>query len=558
MAAVLLTPAPALAALVTGIPKAFERAVHKCLEKDLTARYQTAAELLANLRSLRSGETMPGAAPPAGLAARRVPRAALAIVALITMVAIAYFAWPTTTGRDLDSLAVLPFTVTGASDAEYVGDGLAESLITALTRVPTLRVKSRSLAFQHRGRDAEAQAVARALDVDAVLTGRAVFKGTRVIVSAELVDAADSSLLWSDQFDRPGSDLIGVYEAISRGVAERLRPALNPQDQGRVSRRDTVDPEAYRLYLRGRFHWSKLNPEGWVKGGEYFQQAIERDAAYARAYAGLADSYNLRGLFGLLTAHDAFPRAKQAATRALQIDPAIAEAHTSLGIVAFYYDWDWETAERELRQATASDPDYAYGHNFRGIFLAAMGRSDEALVEGRRAEELEPLSTLNATNLGLMFYFARRFDEAVAQFRRALELDPTYFTAYFWMGNALAQSGRDREALAALDEAHRLSGGQPIVLAAQGYVHGHSGNRRMARALLDRLEAAAARQHVPAYFFAIVHHSLGDNDEAFRWLNRAYDERSPWMPRLKVEPWMDGLRNDPRFSALMQRVSRTW
>ena len=558
IAAVLLKAPPPIHVLVDGIPEAFQRVIDKCLEKDLTKRYQTSAALLADLRTVRAAT--PGAkATPASRVA--LSRAGLAIVtaALVAIAALGYYLRLPDPPRARGSLAVLPFAVSsGAADAEYLGDGLAEGLITALARAPGLRVKSRHLAFQHRGREAEAQAVARALDVDAILTGRIVARNDRVVVTAELLDGADGSLLWSEQADRPGSDIIGVQEAISRGVSARLRPGLSPQEQARVSRRDTDDPEAYRLYLRGRYHWSKLTPEGWSKGIESFQQAIDRDPAYARAHVGLADCYNLRGIFGLLSARDAFPRAKQAATRALEIAPTMAEAHTSLGVVAFYYDWNWEVADRELRAAIEADPEYAYGHNFRGIFLAAMGRSDEALVEGRRAEELDPLSTLHATNVGLTLYFAKRFDEAVVQFRRALELDANYFTAHFWMGNALAHSGRHREALVALEQAHRLSGGQPIVLAAQGYVHGRAQTSDRAREYLDQLEAAATRQYVPAYFLALVHLGLGDRDEAFRWLERAFEERSGWMARLKVEPWMDGLRGDVRFTALMQRVSRTW
>ncbi len=558
IAAVLLKAPPPIHTLVDGIPEALERVIDKCLEKDLAKRYQTSAEILADLRSMRAANPSAKAAPASRVGVSRV-RIGIVAATLVSFAALGYYAQLPVPSHTRGSLAVLPFAVaTGVADGEYLGDGLAEGLITALARVPGLRVKSRHLTFPHRGREADAQAVARALEVETILTGRITPRDDRLVVTVELIDGANGNLLWSEQVDRPGSDIIGVQEAIARGVSARLRPGLSPQEQGRVSRADTDDPEAYRFYLRGRYHWSKLTPDGWSKGIESFQQAIDRDPAYARAYAGLADCYNLRGIFGLLPARDAFPRAKQAAARALEIDPAMAEAHTSLGLVSFYYDWNWEVADRETRQATVSDPEYAYGHNIRGVFLAAMGRSDEALVEGRRAEELEPLSTLHATNVGLMLYFAKRFDEAVVQFRRALELDANYFTAHFWMGNVLAHLGRHREALVALDQAHRLSGGQPIVLAAEGYVQGRSKNHVLARAYVDKLETAASRQYVPAYFLALVHLGLDDRNEAFRWLERAFEERSGWMARLKVEPWMDELRGDPRFAALMQRVSRTW
>ncbi len=250
----------------------------------------------------------------------------------------------------------------------------------------------------------------------------------------------------------------------------------------------------------------------------------------------------------MLPALDAFPRAKQAALRALAIEPTLAEAHTSLGLVAFYHDWNWDSAERALRQGVAADPEYAYGHNVLGVFLGAMGRFDEALAATRHAESLEPLSTLHATNTGLVLYFAHRWDDAVRQFQRALELDRGYFTAQFWMGCALAQADHDAEARVALAEAHRLSGGQPIVVAAAGVVHAGETNRKAAREQLDLLTAAATQRHVPAYFVGIVHAALGEEDEAFRWLDRAFAERSGWMARLKVEPWMDGLRGDQRFS----------
>ena len=557
LAAVLLKEPPPLRTVVPSVSEALDGVISKCLEKDVARRYQTSTELLADLRALADGARNRGA--PATDAPRSRVRLAVAAAALLGVATLAYFTWPISTARRLDSLAVLPFAVSGGTgDTEYLGDGIAESLIAALARVPTLRVKSRNVAFGHRGDAMNPQAVARALGVDALLIGRVASKDDRLIVTGELIDGADGSLLWTGQVDRPSSDLIGVRDAISRAVSERLRPDLNAQDQARVARRDTDDPEAYRLYLRGRYHWGKLSPEGWAKGTEYFQQAIDRDAAYARAYAGLADCYNLRGIFGLLPAREAFPRAKQAAGRALEIEPTLAEAHTSLGVVSFYHDWNWEAADRALRRAVTADPDYAYGQNFLGVFLGAMGRFDEGLTATRRAEDLDPLSTLNATNTGLVLYFAHRFEDAVKQFQRALELDAAYFTAHFWMGSALAEAGRYQEALVALTQAHKLSGGQPIVVAALGYVHGRSNNRELARHQLDLLEATARRQHVPAYFFAVVHHALGDNDEAFRWLDRAFEERSGWMARLKVEPWVDGLRTDPRFAALMQRVSSTW
>jgi len=447
--------------------------------------------------------------------------------------------------------------VSADPDTDYLSDGITESLINSLARLPTLKVKSRNSVFKYRGREADVQAVARELGVRAVLTGRVVQRGDTVSIKVELVDGSDGSHIWGEQFGRPSADILFLQEDIFREISSKLRPQLTPGERELVTRRYTDDPQAYRLYLRGRYHWSKLSPEGWQKGAEYFQQAIDHDPTYALAYAGLADCYILRGIFSLIPPRDGFPKAKQAATRALEIDERLAEAHSSLGMARFYFDWDWPAAERELKRAIELNPEYSYARNAYGIYLAAMGRFDEAIVQSRRAEELDPLSTHASTNVALVLYFARRPEEAMLQFRKALELDRGYFTAHFWLGNTYAQRKMYPDAIRELQDALELSGGQPVAVASLGYAYALSGDRKEAVQRLERLTELGRRQYVSPYFLALVYQLVGDRGQTFDWLERAFQERSTWMARLKVEPWMDGLRSDPRFVSLLRRVGHT-
>jgi eukaryotic-like serine/threonine-protein kinase len=555
-------PAP-LADYVGGLHDEVERIVRKCLEKDLNRRYQSAAELSIDLRRLKreieGGDAATwtrsrGLRPVFALG--RLAWLSMAILAVIASMVYLRLCGPG--HARIESLAVLPFAnVSADPDADYLSDGITESLINSLARLPSLKVKSRNSVFGYRGRETDVQAVARELGVRAVLTGRVAQRGDTVSINVALVDGSDGSQIWGDQFRRSSADILFLQEDIFREISSKLRPQLTPGEQELVTRRYTDDPQAYRLYLRGRYHWSKLSPEGWRKGTEYFQQAIDQDPTYALAYAGLADCYNLRGIFSLIPPRDGFPKAKQAATQALEIDERLAEAHSSLGIASFYFDWDWPAAEREFKRAIELNSDYSYAHNAYGVYLAAMGRFDEAIVQSRRAEELEPLSTLASTNVALVLYFARRPEEAILQFRKALELDRGYFTAHFWLGNTYAQRKMYPDAIRELRDALELSGGQPVAVAALGYAHALSGDRQEAVQMLKRLTELGRRQYVSPYFLALVYQLVGDREQTFEWLERAFQERSSWMARLKVEPWMDGLSSDPRFVSLLRRVGHT-
>jgi len=359
--------------------------------------------------------------------------------------------------------------------------------------------------------------------------------------------------LWGEQYNRKLTDLLGVQDEIAREITEKLRPHLNGEEKKRLGKRPTENPEAYQAYLVGRFHWNKRTEEGLKKAIEHFEQARAKDPAYALAYAGLADCYALLGDYSYLPPKEAFPKAKAAAARALELDETLAEAHTSLAFVKVQYDWDWPGAEEEYRRALALNPNYATAHQWYSEYLTAMGRHDEALAEIRRAQELDPLSLIIHAVEGRALYFARRYDEAIAQCRQTLAMDPNFGVAYLFLGRACVQAGKHEEAVAAFQKAHELSGGA-AVLAELGHAYAAAGKRAEAQAVLDELEGLRTKGYVTASRMALLAAALGEKEEALAWLDRAYEERSDAIVFLKVEPRYDGLRPEPRFQDLMRRV----
>jgi serine/threonine protein kinase/Tfp pilus assembly protein PilF len=513
------------------LPAGLAAILDKALEKDRDVRYQSAREMLADLRRVKR-DSDSGRTPAHGHASRS-----------------------SVSRRSINSLAVLPFTnVSGDPDTDYLADGVTEAIINTLSQLPKLRVVPRTTVFRYKGTALDPQAVGRELNVRAVLTGRIVQRGDTLIVKTELADVVNESQLWGEQYQRGVADIFNVQEEIARQISDKLRLQLTGEERKRISKRDTDNAAAYQLFLKGRFWWNKRTEDGIKRGIEYFQQAIAADPAYALAYVGLADSHALLGNWALVHPRDAYPKARAAAERALGIDPRLAEAHTSLALVYERYDHDFESAEREYRRAIELNPSYAYVHQRYAVLLAAAGRFDEALQETATAQRLDPLSLIISADAGWIYYFARRYDETIAQCQTTLEMDAQFTPAYLYMGQAYEQKQMFTEALECLKKAVALSPGNPTYLTALGHAYGTAGRTAEARALIDELQAQAANRYVPPLSIALIYVGLGDREAAFAWLERAIDDHSFWLIFLGVDPMCDALRADPRFDRILNRI----
>ena len=456
--------------------------------------------------------------------------------------------------RAIDSLAVLPFVNAGADpNMEYLSDGITESIINNLSGLSTLRVMARNTVFRYKGKEVDVFDVRRELNVGAVLTGRVLQVGERLIIRAELVDADDGSQLWGAQYNRQLPDIFEVQEEIAQEISEKLRLKLTERERSILTRRYTENTEAYQAYLKGRYFWDKRTAEALNIAIEYFRQAIDVDQNYALAYAGLADCYAVLGNFSFLTPDDSYPKAKTAAIKALEIDDGLAEAHASLAWVKAHYDWDWAGAERKFKRAIELNPAYAPAHYWYALFLSAMERHEEAVAEGRRAQEVEPLSIVPNAVLGWTLFFARRHAEAIEQLRATAEMEPNFLFRWVLAG-AYGQKGMHEEAITELSGAVNVPGNRALSLAM--LAHGYAVARRHheALAVLAELQEMGKQSYVAPFFVAIIYAALGDHARAFEWLERAYESRSWGLLWLKVDPSLDSLRADERFTSLLHRV----
>ncbi|HEV2736860.1 MAG TPA: tetratricopeptide repeat protein, partial [Longimicrobiaceae bacterium] len=454
-------------------------------------------------------------------------------------------------------IAVLPFEDdTGGRRSDYFSDGLTEEITDALTRVRGLRVIARTSAFAFRGTRAAAPEIGRKLGVTHLLEGSVRRGGESLRIRVRLVEAASGSLLWSGRYDREIGDVFAVQDEIARAVVDALRVELAGEG-GSLVRGSTGDPEAHALYLRGRAAWYTRTPEGLQEAVAFFQRALERDPAYALAHIGLADAYNMLGAFdyGVYPPGEIYPRAREAATRALALRPDLAEAHTALANVLLNHGWDWDGAARAFRHALQLNPGYAPAYHWYSLYLGAVGRHAEALDAVRRARELDPMSLVMGTALARQLYFARDLGGAAREYRAVLAQDPGFLPARLGLGVTLAQAGAAEEAVAELAGAPDPHGDpRPVVLALLGHAQGRAGRRAEAAASLARLRRAAEARYVPPEYFAVVHLGLGEADAALDWLERACDARSGSVVYLRVDPLLDPVRADPRFLRLCARV----
>jgi eukaryotic-like serine/threonine-protein kinase len=601
LVAILERRPPALSDSLSEVPPRLQAIVDRALAKDLKSRYQTASDLINDLKQLRRGIDVESGhdnswrpinrdASPAETnqqsrqitdepsaqvdRVKTVPATSsaefivteikthkrgfvigLLIVLIISVSAIFYFT-RSPGSRPIDSIAVLPFSNTSADpNTEYLSDGLTESLINNLSQSHKLKVMSRNSVFRYKGRDADPKSVGRELGVHGVLSGRIIQHADTISISIDLIDARDDSQVWGEQYNRPMSDLAMLPEELARQVSEKLQHRLSGEDEKRVTRRHTENVDAYQLYLKGRFYWNKRTEDGLNKGVEYFNQAIEKDPAFALAYAGLADCYALLYEYSATPSKDLYPKAKAAALRALDIDDSLAEAHTSLA-AAFEYEWNWPEAEKQYERSIELNDNYATAHQWYSAYLISRRRFDDGIREARRAAELDPLSLIINTALGRALQSAQRYDEAIDRLRKTIDMDPNFAEARFQL--ALAYEGKRayNDAIREFEKFIELSGDKSMK-AWVGREYAISGLRTQALKIGDEMMDMSKREQVSPYAIATLYATLGDKERAFELLERVYQERSYYVVFLNVDPALDSLRSDPRFANLLQRVGLT-
>jgi DNA-binding winged helix-turn-helix (wHTH) protein/TolB-like protein/Flp pilus assembly protein TadD len=504
----------------------------------------------------------PAALPPAAIPATRVPPSlllALVVFALCTGI----LAWRTirqnrakAASTDvIHSLAVLPFQEIGAQGADnYLGEGMADALITRLGRFSSLIVRPTSAIERYRSANLNPVQIGRQQSVDAVLEGLMQREGDRMRLTVQLVRVHDGATLWADSFDEKFTDLFGLEDEISQRVAQSLQIHLSRTDVKGMARRPTENTAAYDAYLKGRYFWNKRTTDAVERGLGYFRQAITLDPHFAEGYEGIADSYATMGLYGSMPPDQAFPAARKAALKALSMDDSLADAHATLGLISFYYDWDGAAAEDEFRRAIEINPNYAMAHSWSGETLAAMGRFPEAIQEAKRALNDDPLSLIVNSNAGWTFFLAGQSDQAIQILQKAIEFDPNFPRTHFRLGIIYEASGRRQDAIKEFQKAVQFSNQNPYYEASLAEAYGQSGDVPDANRVLALLKSRAQSEYVPAFGFALVYEGLHDKDAAFQWLQKASLDHSTSMAFAKLDPSLASLRTDQRFATVAQNL----
>ena len=532
-------------------PEELETIISRCLEKDKQKRYQTAEEVLQHMKKVqrqREGFSVP----------RKIFRLQWAftwILAVLALIAV-YLLLNRSATPSQRSIAVFPFSnLSDEKEDEYFSRGMTDDIITQLSKSTDLKVVSLASPLDDAARVQNLDVLRKKLPIDALLQGSVRTAGNRVRIAAQLMDAQTSSTLWAEAYERELKDVFSVQSEVAHQIATALQSKLSPGTPRESGSQAGENIEAYRLYLQGRYFWNKRTAEGLKKAVEYFQQAIEKDPLFARGYAGLADSYVILASNAFAPPNGVMLKAKSAATKALTLDNTLAEPHASLAMVAFWYDWDKDTGEKQFKRSLELNPNYSTGHQWYAWYLAALGRSEQAIQEITKARDLEPLSLIINTEVGALHYFAGLYEEEVEHYQRVLEMDPNFALAHLHLGFSYLADGNYNDAIRELEAAVRLSDNNPTMVAALGSACAEAGKRDLAEKFLDVLMGLAKEKYVSPAHVAGLCAALGKKDEAFSFLDKAYHERSTSLVWMKMGRGFTSLRSDPRFTTLLKKIT---
>jgi serine/threonine protein kinase/tetratricopeptide (TPR) repeat protein len=547
----------------TQIPENLSRVILRCMEKDREKRYQRVEELLSELSKIEKGipnseRMIPKRKPKKEKIGeikwkRLIIYGRMAIIIILLMVGGIYLF----KGRReaIDSIAVLPLdNLSGNPEQEYFADGMTEALIRELAKIKAFqRVISRTSVMLYKETDKSLPEIASELNVDAIVEGSVLLIGERVRITTQLIEARTDQPMWTDSYERDLRNILALQRELARAIAKEIKIAVTPEEQVRLAMASPINPEAYQLYLKGRYLWNKRTGEDLKKALVYFERAIEKDPNYALAYTGLADTYLILPSYIAFPPTEAYSKGKEAALKALEIDDTLAEAHTSLADVMKFY-FDWKRAEKEYKRAIELSPSYATAHHWYAYDLMLMGRHDDAIKEINLAQELDPHSLIINANMGYVLYNARRYYQAIEYYMNALEMDPNFWVLHQYLGRAYLQEGKYEEAIAEFQEAITLSGSLQENMGDLGYSYAVSGRKAEAMKVVNELKELSTRKYISSYHLALIYVGLGQKNQAFEWLNKAIEEPDIFLVHLKVDPRFDNLRSDPRFTALLKKM----